>query len=436
VQSDTSDMHLCFAALFPLLLAFSLSAADLSTTNREALQFFFSAADPPKRPVTILSFGDSMADSYRSIAYVLMNRFGERMGVAGYSFNNYANSLLFNLTNGTQVLAPSSLWYSTYFHLPAGGGLWWTKEFSDAGILSDDAGVFYISLSRGGKFTISISTNSGPWSPLLTVDGFSSTPVGCFTNVALAPNFHRLRVDGVTGNNVILGPRLLNGRSSGINAAFTDYPGITLGQVTNVPLSIRTPIFQALAPDLLIWHMKEDGTEATRQRLIECEQWWSHALSNCSVLYIGTPYVGVDTTTTWTIDQNTVVRSVALDYHRAYMDCMTPAVSYDWMLAHGFMSDATHLNYEGSSYLAGFIWDDLGFFSLRVPHSLTIQSLGNQLRLSYGTAPKIFYTLESSEDRIRWEPLFSTIGTGMMMNTNLQSTGSPRWLHLRLNPRP
>jgi hypothetical protein len=429
-------MRLCFALLFPLCFAFSLFAADLSTTNREALQHFFEAAAPPKRPVTILSFGDSMADSYRSIAYVLMNRFTERMGVAGYSFNNYANSLLFNLTNGTRLLPPSSLWFSTCFLVPPGGQLWWTKEFSDNGILSDNAGIFYVSLSFGGKFTLSISTNGGPWGTLLTVDGFSSSPIGGFTNVALGLNFHRLRIDGLLGNNVILGPQLLNTRSSGINAAFTDYPGITLGQVTNVPLSIRTPIFQALAPDLLIWHMKEDGTEVTRQRLIECEQWWSNALPNCSVLYIGTPYVWLDTNTTWTIDQNTVVRSVALDYHRAYMDCMTPSVSYDWMLSQGFMSDETHLNYQGSSYLAGFVWGDLGFFSLRAPHSLTIQSLGQQIRLSYGTAPNILYTLESSEDRILWEPLVSTTGTGMTMTTNLQPTGPPRWFHLRLNPGP
>src|SRR5881397_3649594 len=49
---------------------------------------------------------------------------------------------------------------------------------------------------------------------------------------------------------------------------------------TNIPWSIRVPVFQALAPDLLIWHMKEDGSEATRLRLIECEQWWSNALPN------------------------------------------------------------------------------------------------------------------------------------------------------------
>ncbi len=428
------SIRLRFTALILLWLTSLVSAADLSTTNRESLANFFRAVDPPRKPVTILSFGDSMADSYRSIAYVLMNRFAERMGVAGYAFNNYANSLLFNLTNGAQVFPPTALWYSTWFNVPPGSGLWWTKEWSDNGILSDNVGVYYVSLSRGGKFTISISTNSGPWGTLLTVDAYSSSPVGHFTNVALGLNFHRLRVDGVTGENVILGPQLLNSRSGGINAAFLDYPGIGLSQVTNVPLSVRIPIFQALAPDLLIWHMKEDGSEATRQRLIECEQWWSKALPNCSVVYIGTPYVYDDKSTTWTIDQNTVVRSVAAKFGRTYMDCMTPAVSFDWMFANGFMADGTHLTYQGSSYLAGFIWDDLGFFSLRTPRTLTIQPVGQQFSMSYGTAPNILYTLEDSDDGIQWQPRLSTVGTGLTMHTNLQSTTSSRWFHLRLTP--
>ena len=99
-----------------------LSADDLSTTNRDALGNFWAASDQGARPVTVLSFGDSMADSYRSIAAVLMNWLAPRLGVAGYSFNNYQNTANSNVTNGTEVLGPGSFWFSTAFQVPPGGG--------------------------------------------------------------------------------------------------------------------------------------------------------------------------------------------------------------------------------------------------------------------------------------------------------------------------
>jgi len=300
--------------------------------------------------------------------------------------------------------------------------------------MTDHLGVYYVAQPAGGTFTLSVSTNTGPWASVLTVDGYAPAPEGRFTNIALALDLHRLRVDGQTGTNVILGPQLLNSQSSGIHIAFTDYPGISLGDVTNVPLAIRVPVFRALAPDLLIWHMKEDGSETTRQRLIECEQWWSNAVPNCSVLYIGTFYVNLDTNSTWTIDQNTAVRSVAVSYGRTYMDCMTPCNSYQWMVTNGYMADVSHLNYQGSQYLANFIWNDLGFFALRTPRELTIQPGQNQLNLGFQTSTGILYTLESSPDFMHWQPLFTLPGDGQPVSTNLAATAASAFFRLRLRP--
>ena len=375
-----------------------------------------------------------MADSYQSISYVLMNQFAARLGVAGYAFNNYANSLLANLTNGAQILGPSPFWFSESFQIPPGGGLWWTKQFSDGGVLSDRIGLFYVAQPGGGAFSCSVSTNGGPWGKVLTLDGFSPVPAGRFTNFSMNLDFHRLRVDGLTGTNIVLGPQLRNHISAGINAAFIDYPGISLGAVTNVPTSIRVPILQALAPDLLIWHMKEDGSEATRQRLIECEGWWSNAIPKCSVLYLATPYVALDTNSTWTIDQNTLVRSIALTYHHTYMDCMTPSVSYAWMLANGFMADETHLNLQGSTYIAGSVWNDLGFFALRAPRRIAVQLVQGHVRLSFATEANIRYTLESSKDQQTWQTVLSTIGDGSTVGTNLPPTASGNSFRLQLDP--
>jgi hypothetical protein len=426
-------LRLILPALF-LVWADRLPAHDLTTTNREALRNFWAATGQNSRPVTVLSFGDSMANSYRSITAVLMERLATRLGVAGYSFNNYQNNSNANWTNGTEVLEPGSFWFSTAYQVPPEGSLWWTEEWSPGGLMTDLLGVYYVAQPDGGTFTLSVSTNTDPWATLLTVDAYAPEAEGRFTNVAVSLDLHRLRIDGQTGTNIILGPQLLNSQSSGINIAFTDYPGIGVDQVTNVPLAIRGPIFRALAPDLLIWHMKEDGSEDTRQRLIECEEWWSNAVPNCSVLYIGTSYVYEDTTSTWTLDQNTIVRSVAVDYGRTYMDCMTPCNSYWWMLTNGFMWDGTHLNQPGSQYLANFVWNDLDLFALGTPRTLTIQPGEAQVNLSYQTSPSILYTVETSPDCACWQPLFTLPGDGQPVSTNCAATADSAFFRLRLQP--
>lgn len=74
-----------------------LTAQDLTTTNRDCLQHFWTVAENASRPVTVLSFGDSMADSYRSISFVLMNRMVQQLGIAGHSMQGYQNALMNHL---------------------------------------------------------------------------------------------------------------------------------------------------------------------------------------------------------------------------------------------------------------------------------------------------------------------------------------------------
>jgi hypothetical protein len=408
-------------------------AAMLSTTNGSALRNFWLATERTNRPVTILSFGDSMADSYRSISFCMMNQFVADLGVAGYSMDNYHNTLKINMTNGTQYAGyPTPYWYGDSFLVPPGGGLWWETQDSPGGLFCDRAGVFYVSTPAGGAFTVSISTNGAVWMPVLTVSSYSDTPVGHFTNVDLSYGRYRLRVDGITGNSVIIGPQLVNSHTSGVHVAFNYLGGIGLDSVTNVPLAIRGPIFAALAPDLLIWHMKEDGSEATHQRLLENERWWSNWIPNCSVLYIGTPWAQVDLFSTATVDQNTIVRSVATAFHRAYVDCMNPAVSFDWMVTHGYMADATHENLQGNQYLEAFAWDDLGLFALGTPLQLSVAMVHGRLNVSFQTVTNLLYTLESSSDLLVWQPIVTIEGQGYPITLVPEKSGAGRSFRLRM----
>jgi hypothetical protein len=269
------------------------------------------------------------------------------------------------------------------------------------------------------------------------LNGYSPTPEGHYTNFDLPLNFYRLRVDGQTGINIIIGTQTLDTHTNGLQAVFAYYGGIALSQVTNVPLAIRIPIFKALSPDLLIWHMKEP-ISPLRQCMVEDEQWWSNAVPNCAVIYIGTPYASADTNaaTASTVDQNTIVRSVAVDYSRTYMDCMTPSASYDWLLAHGFMADETHLNLQGSQYLANFMWNDLGFFALRVNRQIQLYLDNTRTYLNWPTTNGISYELQNSSNLSTWNPIYSVPGDGLTKaytNQNFFTTG-PQFFRLRLTP--
>ena len=419
------------AVLFPC----RLPAGDLSNTNWDKLQHFWKATDQTNRPTTVVSLGDSVADSYRSIPFVLMGRFGGVLGFAGYAMNNSWNTLLLQTTNGTIIYhGPTEYWFTTQVYLPTGGGLWWESQANAGGILSDKAGLCFASQPGGGDILISISTNGGPWAPLLTVSGYSPTPLGHYTNIALALDYHRLRVDGLGGTNIIIGPQLVNSQSAGIVAAFTDEPGISLQNITNVPVTIRGPVFNGLAPDLIIWHMKEDGTDATRQGLIECEGWLSNSVPNSDVLYIGTPYSAIDDTTNWTIGQNTIVHSIAVQYGRAYMDCMNPSISFDWMQAMGYMADNTHPDLSGSEYLVGYNWNGMGFFALGAPQSLSIQRSNGMALVSYLTAPGIQYGLETASDLRNWQSLLTVQGDGSKVSAALVLTNAFQTFRLHLRP--
>ncbi|MGD0058700.1 MAG: PKD domain-containing protein [Verrucomicrobiia bacterium] len=366
----------CIASGFRLaamvLATVSAHAQNLSTTNINMLGNFWAAAQATNRPVTVVSFGDSVADADISVGRSIIDMMVDYLGAAGYAMSNYKDQTLAVLTNGAElVTGPTPLWFMDYYQLPPSGSIyWWTQTWWDPdtptnGVYSDKLGVFWIAQPQGGTMTFSVSTEGGPWMPMLTISGYAETPTGMYTNVVVAPDYHQIRVDAVSGTNYIVGPQLLSQASNGVQVTFMYKGGIALSDIRNVPDAIRTPIMAGLSPDLLIWHMKEDGTSTTSNELVYLDQWFSNAIPSCSIVYIGTYYISVDTNpaTAVTVAQNLLVHNTAIQNNRTYCDLMTPSISYPWMNAQGFMGDGTHTTPDGGLYLAGFMWNEL-FYAL------------------------------------------------------------------------
>lgn len=407
-------------------------ADDFSSTNREALKHFWRVAEERQRPVTVLSFGDSMADSWRSPTYYLMLKLEDRLGGVGVALNNYQNRAAYQLLNGATAQVATEIWFSTYLSLPPGGGGWWLSLNPVAGQLCDEAGIFYVRHPQGGDFALSVSTNGAPWATNLILDGYSPTPVGCYTNLHLALDRHRLRVDSLSGTNYVIGPQYLQAHTNGVNVAFLDYGGIALWQVTNVPAAIRDPIFAALKPDLLVWHMKEEALPLAAW-LNECENWWTNACPDCDVLYLGTPWTLYDDTDTRTRDQNQVVRSVAVSRGRAYVDLMQPGINYGWLVTNGLISnDGVHPTNEGGQWGANILWNDMNFFALGLPRELSLALTNGLAQVGFATAPGATYSLQSSTNLQTWWDELTVPGTGSYQSTNLIPTQPQGYYRLRL----
>lgn len=423
------------AGLFCLaVFVLPVDGDEIGSVNRDKLNQFRAAVESDDRPVTVVSFGDSMADSYRSPTFHLMNKLTARFGSAGFSLANYRNTALYRLAGGAAQLPNGPFWFSYYFDVPAGGSVWWDNQVSPGGAYCDSAGIFYVTQPEGGLLKLLVSTNGGPWTTKLTLDGHSESPTGHFTNVVLSADNYRLRVDSEAGMNYVIGPHTLKTRSGGVHAVFMDWPGIHLGQITNVPLAIREPIFAGLQPDLLVWHMKEDGASSTGARMEENECWWRHSAPDCDVLYIGTTWLSTDVDSTTTQDQNRIVRQVALNHSRAYTDLTQPTTSYAWLQSSGFMADETHLNSAGGLFCANIIWDDVGFFALGLDRELSVSTDASEIWLNYTISPGAVYQLESSADLRNWTPVVTNAVGSATFSTNLTSAIPPVFFRLGLSP--
>lgn len=409
-------------------------AADFSTVNREAVGRFWSALESSNRPVTVVSFGDSMADSLRSVTFHLMNRLIVNYGSAGYSLNNYKNTAMWQLENGASNRGPDYFWFCGYQQVPPGGAMWWANQPTPNGVLCDQAGIYFVSQTNGGQFRLLISTNGGPWAPVFTLNGYSEQPRGHFTNVALPLNRYRLRVEGDTGTNFIIGPSAIATSTSGLHAVYLDWPGIGLNQVTNVPATIRDPIFAALNPDLLVWHMKEPTDARLVAWMNRCEEWWSHTAPECEVLYIGTPWV-IESSEPHTEPQNEIVRNIAMTHNRAYVDLMQPTISYNWLASQGYMLDGVHLSSAGGLFCANLLWNDLGFYAIGVDRRITLQSDGAQLQLNYPVTTNAIYRLEVSTNLTHWTGVRTNpVGAGLF-TTNFTPASGSEFYRVNLAPR-
>lgn len=329
-------------------------AQDFGTINELQLQHFWSAVQRSNGPVTVLSFGDSVSDDYRSIQASLFARLQERFGARGTAFKCRSFK---EAGGGTTLISWGPDWWTDYAKVPPGGYVAWHPE------QCNNVGLFWVARPDGGLLQLS-AVEGSTIVPLLTLDGQSPTPVGCYTNVSLSRAYRGLRADGLSGTNVMVGARFVDTTGTGIWTAFMTKDGQNLDSILRLSTNVLYPIIAAINPQLVVWHMKDGGEigETTlSNRLYDLEAMWKACVTNGDVIYIGTPYQSSDRTQTFTPIQNRLIRQAAVRDNRAYIDCMTPCVSYDVMTQYRILDDTVHPSPLGNSFMANtIVWPQLG----------------------------------------------------------------------------
>lgn len=423
--------------------------------NTDRLAHFLRAVEEAHGPVTVVAFGDSLQATYRSVPKVLFPKLAEWLGQSGRAFDGqYPPVSIPVLLNGAKVTSPWSgdglgtNWFAEHFLLPPGSVLYWTNRgYPNGGSMpADRVGVYFIAWPSGGDFVLSTSADGGPWTPQLQVAAYAGAPEGRFTNLSLAPAGYRVRVESLTGTNLLLWQELVLSRSPGIKTVWLQRDGLHLRAVLRTPAAVRVPILRHLQPHLILWHMKElvdyenlvgpAAEAALREDLEQLERWWQEAVPEGDVVYVGTPYEGRDE---WghpvTERQNRIVRDVALRHGRAYVDGMTPMVSYSWMRDRGYLVDALHLSDTGYAVLADLIWRELGWFALRLDRRICIEPGLQGPRLSWTTRTNLAWSLLTSTNLMDWEAVASARGGQQtVVFPAPASEGEPRFFRVLWRP--
>lgn len=421
----------------------------------------FREGSPIFRVIAIV-FGDSMADSYRSIGFCLMDELIQKYGIAGYAMNNYRNhtmpvmsggALWINMSYSSNILAWGKYWFTDFGLVTPGGSMTWNNQHHPWGLLCNNLGPLMVKNPAGGDIAISISTNGGPFGIVLVTNTYTAgaTGEGFPVLIDLPLDYYRMKIDGITGSNIVVGPYIEDTTAPGIVATFIDKGGIALRSVTNVSVNIRNPIFKVLSDAgnrtnvTLLWHMKEFADQSTLDGLIECDLAWSNSLPDALFKYIGTPLISSDvdylTTDTITVVHNEIIRSFAIQAKKDFVDCLNPCVSYQWFSSMGYLSaDGVHLPVEGSRYLLPIVWDSYGFFT-GVSNTVAsfAQQEGNEVQFGYYTSTNATYTIQYSTNlnSREWYDVPGTAGVGSGWRTNttgINLSEANRFFRLRLTP--
>jgi hypothetical protein len=104
------------------------------------------------------------------------------------------------------------------------------------------------------------------------------------------------------------------------------------------------------------------------------------------------------------------------------------------LVTNGFMADQVHVNSAGGLFCANLLWDDLGFFALGLNRTLSLNTAGPLLHLTYDTSAGALYRLEVSTNLQSWSAVLTNLVGAATFATNFLPSAAHSYYRLGLAP--
>lgn len=300
-------------------------------------------------PIRIVIAGDSLATGLSS---------GPLMAVSGV----IQGAGMISATGGAATVSNSDLWLTRkYDNYPIGSsGVYLDGGATD--VVGSEIAIYYIKESGAGTFDFEYSSNGGSsWTVAGTIDASNGTQIGAANTYSVSTSNtpkYRLRINNVTGGAVkIVGWGIYNTNGGGaiLCSTIASIGGIDIDSAyAVVPTEILTPIWAAIAPDLVLSCWADSHT------FWQSGGAWRTMYSRFKSAYNNTDYVQICANPASDETGRDLQRAAqfawAREFDESYFDGYSFFRSYADANSKGMMTDAVHLNAAGTNYRNFFLW--------------------------------------------------------------------------------
>jgi len=414
--------------LAPLLLfLFGSSIADAqvdtNTIDPQRLLNFWAALGG-NRAVRVGGFGDSVADpsdggKLAGFGPQVRNLVGSQSG--GLTSNS---PYLYYYTNGIgDFQAPDTNWWQYHFYMTNGSTATYLAGITNGPanrsdyVWCDTIAVYYLTGPASGSFTISLSTNGGPFGIVAAVNA-QGVYAGAVQTLALPRDYYQMRISCTNGTVTLIDCGMWNEHQRNLTYVSSVASGMTYNDWTAVATNVTWPIFQFWQPTLLLLEAK-DSAALFAQSFPMLETMFTNCAPAMDLIYLGTTPQATNSDPTvndvWAIPQNAEMATLARQYGRDYWNSFY-IISYEQATALGWTTgDGTHFNSAGGTALGQMLWSDVW----RDFHQLTAAAANANVNLRWygmvGRNYQVQYTSDVTPPN--WQNLGSTfMATNVLVN--------------------
>jgi hypothetical protein len=431
------------SALWLLILCLLLLAADTvahaqvdaNTIDPRGLLNSWGALGG-NRAVRVVALGDSVSDpAAGGKLYGVGEGLRSMLGDPSGGINSNPPYLYF-YTNGIgEFHGPDTNWWWYHLHMTNTSTATYYSAITNGPacrsnyVWCDTVAVYYLTGPGSGSFSISLSTNDGPFGVLTNINT-EGAYAGAVQTRALPLNYYQLRITCTSGAVIVIDCGMWNEHQLNLTYGLSSALGMAYNDWTAIPTNVTWPIFQAWRPTLLLLEAK-DSAALFAQSFPLLEQMFTNCAPTMDVLYIGTTALGTNSNPAInevvTVPQNTEMASLAAQYGRAYWNSYY-IMSYEQATALGWtLNDGTHFNSTGGIAIGEMLSSDIWREFHRI--AATIQEA--HLELYWYATPGSSYQVQyaSKLPVSNWQNLGSTTtATNVLMSfTDPVATQGPRF---------